>query len=175
MLGGIESTSVAERKWLEGSGGRSIGQLIELEDTYRFDSIVIAIENALLAKTEVNATERVVLTVEAMEREVNNGGFQQFFLNSSNEFAPVLVAALQQIGASKTAGIADRAARAIGATSDWPSERYERAASEADEDTLRELSACDESYYASGEAIADMLFEFIKVNQANIDPNADAA
>jgi Domain of unknown function (DUF4375) len=32
--------------------------------------------------------ERAVLTVAALEEEVNNGGFDQFFRNSSRRFAP---------------------------------------------------------------------------------------
>ena len=51
-----------------------------LEHAYRIDSIVVAIEGALMEKPSPTATEQIVLAVEAMEREVNNGGFQQFFL-----------------------------------------------------------------------------------------------
>ena len=162
-------------KWLDGPDGRSIEQLIELEGTHRIDSIVAAIEDALMEKADLNATERVVLAVEAIEREVNNGGFEQFFVNSSDEHAPMMVSALEEIGAVKTAEIADRAALALGATPDWPPERYEAAASEANESILAELSDCDDAYHACGEAIADLLFEFIKANKADIDLSGESA
>jgi hypothetical protein len=166
---------MAEAKWLDGVGGRSLDQLIQLAATHRIDSIVIAIEDALLEKAEVSATEQVVLAVESMEREVNNGGFEQFFCNASVAYAPVLVSALEQIGAPKTAEIADRAASVLGAESDWPSERYEVAVSKVDESTQAELSACDNAYHSSGEALADLLFEFIKANKADIELSADSA
>ena len=166
---------MAEKEWLDGSDGRSIEQLIELEESYRIDSIVLAIENALMAKADLTEAEQVVLAVEAMEREVNNGGFEQFFLNSSNEYVPVLVSALKRIGAAKTAEIADRAGTILGAAPDWLSERYEAAVSAAEESARAELSACDDAYYASGEAVADMLFAFIKANKADFDLGADSA
>lgn len=166
---------MTEKEWLDERGGRNIEQLIALELTHRIDSIVVAIEDALMAKSEVTEAEQVVLTVEAMEREVNNGGFEQFFLNSSNQYAPVLVSALKQIGAAKTADIANRACKVLGAAPGWPSERYEASASKADESTRAELNACDNAYFASGEAIADMLFAFIKANKGNIYLTTDSA
>lgn len=160
---------MAEKQWLAEAGGRSLEQLIALETTHRIDSIVVAIEAALMAKTEGTEAEHVVLAVEAMEREVNNGGFQQFFVNSSNEFARSIVPALQRIGAERTAGIADEAIRALGAADDWPPEQYEVAVAHADEATLAKLSECDNAYYASGEAIADLLFAYIKIHRNEID------
>jgi hypothetical protein len=37
------------------------------------------------------------------------------------------------------------------------------------------LSACDNAYHSSGEALADLLFEFIKANKADIELSADSA
>lgn len=165
---------MTDKKWLDEAGGQSIEQLIQLEKTHRIDSIVVAIESALMEKAEVTESEKVVLAVEAMEREVNNGGFHQFFLNASDEYAPILVFALEQIGAPKTAEIADRAAKTLGAESDWPSERYELAASRANNAILAELGACDDEFYASGEAISELLFEFVKLNKFDIDLDSDS-
>jgi len=56
-----------------------------MEDGYRVDSLVLAMESALDAKDRrtLSPEERVVLAVEALEREVNNGGYDQFFLRWS--------------------------------------------------------------------------------------------
>ncbi len=43
--------------------------------------------------------------VEELEAEVNNGGFDQYFFNSSGENAAAVIGALDKIGATKTAGI----------------------------------------------------------------------
>ena len=109
-------------QWLEGYGGRSIDELVELAASYRIDSIVVAIEDALMSEADMSSAEKVVLAVEAMEREVNNGGFEQLFSNSSNEFAPVLVSALERIGTMRTAEIARRAVKAISAAPNWTPE-----------------------------------------------------
>ena len=166
---------MSEKQWLDESGGRSVDQLLELANTHRIDSIVLAIEGALMAKPEVSSSEEVVLAVEAMEREVNNGGFEQFFSNSSNLFAPVLVSALERIGAVKTAEIAKRASRALGAAPEWTAEQFEGAALAANEPTRAELNACDEAYYVAGEDIADRLFDFIKRNRAEIEIGPSSA
>ena len=57
---------------------------------------------SLEGRTET-AVERVVRAVEALEREVNNGGYSQFFINPPVESAPDIVAALRQIDCPKTA------------------------------------------------------------------------
>lgn len=42
---------------------------------------------------------------QCLEREVNNGGFEQFFGNSSGAHAHETIASLQEIGAKHTAGL----------------------------------------------------------------------
>jgi hypothetical protein len=71
-----------------------------------------------------------------------------------------------------TAAIARRAVRALGAAPDWTGEQFRNAVLSASESTLAELRACDQTYYATGEAIADQLFEFIKLNHTKIEIGA---
>jgi len=56
------------------------------------------------------------LLSEALEREVNNGGYSQFFTDSSGEFAPVMVDCLKRIDCPIVAGITAEALKAIGYT-----------------------------------------------------------
>ncbi len=55
--------------------------------------------------------QRVFSTIWAVESEVNNGGFAQYFLNSSAETAAFVADALETIGAPSTADICRRAIR----------------------------------------------------------------
>lgn len=73
--------------FLEGYEGQTLQQLIAMKENYRIDSLVLAIEQALNAKpdTELSNAERVVLAIEALEREVNNGGYHQFFINAGRD------------------------------------------------------------------------------------------
>ncbi len=165
---------MSEEQWLESVGDRTIDEVVQLEGSYRIDSIVLAIESALLEKANLTPTERIVVTIEAMEREVNNGGFNQFFFNSSNEYAGELAAALREIGIPEIATIAERALKAIGARPDWTYEDFEEAAEDPDDTTRAELDACDEAYYGTENGIANTLFEYIKRNKANIHLGVDA-
>lgn len=58
---------------------------------------------------KLNSSQRVLLIIESLEREINNGGFHQFYWNSSGNYAMETVEALNQIGATKTAGIVKKA------------------------------------------------------------------
>ncbi len=44
-----------------------------------------------------------------LEREINNGGFNQYFVNSSGDFAHETILSLKAIGADKTADILQKA------------------------------------------------------------------
>jgi Domain of unknown function (DUF4375) len=160
-------------KWLDGHSGETTEQLLSLEGKYRTDSLVLAFEQAIGQKAKregrqsLTDQERIVLAVEALEREVNNGGYDQFFLNSSREFAPVIVGALERIGCKKTANVTRRAIKALG-ISDLTSDAIEAVISTPDEGRRSKLNRCDDSYYKSAEPIADRLFAFIKANKASI-------
>jgi hypothetical protein len=62
---------------------------------------------------------------QCLEREINNGGFNQYFLNSSGDFAHKTVQSLQTIGANKTAVILQKAIDQF-PNSNVPEERTKR-------------------------------------------------
>jgi len=173
-----ERTAVLKRSqpgptWLDGYSGQSVDQLLSLEGKYRIDSLVVAFEQAIDQKAQhggvqsLTDEERVVLAVEAFEREVNNGGYDQFFVNSSREFAPTIVGALKRIGCKLTAAITQRAIAALG-VSELTSEAIDAAMAGNNEQRLAKLNRCDDSYHKNAEPIADRLFAFIKANKAGI-------
>jgi hypothetical protein len=85
--------------------------LRETDDT----AFAIAMSNLVFARCEavgfaaLSEAEQTVYCLDALEREVNNGGFSQFFLNSSGDTALETVAALERLGAAHTAGLVRRA------------------------------------------------------------------
>jgi len=54
--------------------------------------------------------EEVARLVELLEGEINNGGFHQFFYNSTGDETSKVIQALKKIGALKAANIVERAA-----------------------------------------------------------------
>lgn len=160
---------VAGEKFLESYKGETTDQLLEMEGEYRIDSLVLAFEQAIQGKGSqgpIAPQERYVLAVEGLEREVNNGGYSQFFTNSSHEFVDVIEQALLAIGCPKTAAITRDAISALGIAGPVSGDKAEQVVLAEDQAVLDALSACDQRYYDNDEAIADRLFAWIKENRA---------
>ncbi len=156
--------------FLESYGGQTLDELIALESDYRIDSLVLAVEQALTDKLrgQLTEAEMVVLAVEGMEREVNNGGYQQFFGNSSGEFTSFLVRALELIGCQKVATISADAISALALPPNYDDGMVEEALVALSIDQSTKLEDCDNRYYGCDEPIADRLFEYIKSNRDSI-------
>jgi Protein of unknown function (DUF1553)/Protein of unknown function (DUF1549)/Domain of unknown function (DUF4375)/Concanavalin A-like lectin/glucanases superfamily/Planctomycete cytochrome C len=160
-----------ERQWLDGYNGETVDELIALEGKYRTDSLVLAFEQAMDQKAaregddKLTNEERVILAIEALEREVNNGGYGQFFVNSSREYAPIIVDALRRIGCPKTAEITQTAMKVVQKTP-MTDEEIENGTWEEDEERQESLGECDTLYFERPESIEESLFEFIKANRA---------
>jgi hypothetical protein len=150
--------------FLKGYSGQTTDELLALVDNYRVDSIVLAFEEALLHKptADLSREEKYVLAVAALEREVNNGGYLQFFTNPSNEFAAVIEEALRAIDCPVTAQTTHDALGALDLDSDLAPAAVEAAALEADEAVSEVLEECDNRYFDDGEPVADRLFAWIR-------------
>jgi hypothetical protein len=166
---------VPNPQWLDGYSGETVDELIALEGKYRTDSLVLAFEQAMDQKAsrfgidKLTAEERVILAVEALEREVNNGGYDQFFVNSSREYASIIVDALRRIGCPKTAEITQKALRLVQNTP-ITNEETEDGMSEENDQRAEALGKCDSLYFERPENIEESLFAFIKANRAKIEP-----
>ena len=109
--------------------------------------------------------EKVVLFIENLEREVNNGGFSQFFWNSSGDYAQETLAALKSIGANKTAEIVSKAF-SVWPNGNIPSDRVARQNTlETIEDkSVETWNICDDTFYEYEDDISSLLFIFVKAN-----------
>ena len=154
--------------FLASYSGQTTDELLALEGEYRIDSLVLAFEQAIQGKARRSREESYVLAVEALEREVNNGGFSQFFGNSSGEFAPLVERALRAIDCPKTADIARDAIAALAVDGELAGAAVAHAVSEEDEEIRLHLARCDDRYFSNDEPIADRLFAWIKANRATV-------
>lgn len=160
------------RKWLIYSG-QSAKELLSSEGQYGTASLVLGFEHGIQNKAKrkgehsLSEEERFVLAVEALEREVNNGGYEQFFTNASWVFAPIIVRALQRIGCPVTAAITQTAIDALG-ISELSVETINTVMRKKDPNLDIKLEWCDEAYYTGPEPIADRLFAYIKANRHRI-------
>jgi Domain of unknown function (DUF4375) len=109
--------------------------------------------------------QKVFSAIWGVESEVNNGGFSQFFLNSSAETAPFLVEALETIGAPKTADICKRAI-AVAFPSGLPKnpETMQSIAADFSEDVLEKLESLDQEFFAYPHNLTDLLFAYVSAH-----------
>ena len=91
------------KPFLEQYGGQTVEELIAMQDRYRIDSLLCALEMGIeqsLARrslTDLSVPEWTLLAIEGLQREVNNGGYHQFFLNSSADYVHGIVHAMERI------------------------------------------------------------------------------
>ncbi len=162
---------MSEGKWLNGYSGQTTDELLRLDGPYRTESIVLAFEQAIDLKAyhrgsgSVSAEEQVLLAVEALEREVNNGGYSQFFLNSSKEYAPIVVDALNRIGCGDAALLTQRAIEALGIGGPMTVEAIDLAMERDNGERDAKLQECDERYYGVVGCLAAPLLEFVRRNR----------
>ncbi len=86
------SYSLADLGWLEGYSGQAIDEILAFEGTEGIDRLLFALEDAIQEKikasgpSKMTGVERMVLSLMALSREVNNGGYGQFFRNPFRRF-----------------------------------------------------------------------------------------
>ena len=136
--------------------------------------MVLAFEQALDQKAErvgqerLTEEERVVLAIEALEREVNNGGYNQLFINSSKEYTPFFVDALNRVGCTKVAELTQQAIDILGIEGPITIEAIDCVMQEENEELVERLGECDVRYYKAAGDLAGQLLEFIKSNKDRI-------
>ena len=112
--------------------------------------------------SDQSVPQKVFSSIWAVESEVNNGGFSQYFLNSSAETAGFVAEALTIIGAPNTADICKRAIAAAfpgGLPSD--PEAISSAALEFSDEIEEELNALDGAFYQYPHDLTKLLFAYV--------------
>ena len=119
---------------------------------------------------ELSLEERVFLHVWELEAEVNNGGFDQYFINSSGDHAAEAVESLEAIGAVQAAAIAKIAISVAFGNSPPPEDEGARDSvmRALPEEKLEQLSACDNEFYLYPDNLTELLFSYVVANTGAI-------
>ena len=151
-------------------GNDNMEHIWNLTDTNDF---VVAMTEHLDNKTQygedmsaLSEAERIFYITQTLEMEVNNGGFSQFFYNSSGNFSNELVGAFTAIGAYATAAICQKAISAFGR--DIPVDRDEREEmlDELESDEFDEiLEECDNAFYDYEDNLNELNYNFVMKNK----------
>ena len=103
---------------------------------------------------------------QCLEREINNGGFNQYFFNSSGDFAHKTIQSLQTIGANKTADILQKAIDQF-PNSNVPEDRTERQEIlEQIEETADVVwEDLDQKFFSYEDDLNTLNIEFVRKNK----------
>ncbi len=158
--------SLADLGWLDGYPAQSMDELLSFEGSETPIALLAAAEEVLHRKIKAErnwtGTERMIVTVMALYREVNNGGFDQYFRNLSVSHASVIVDDLKRTGCTETAKIAQKAVKAL-RTRDLKPDGIRAVMSKPSEERDAALHDCDEEFYKLNE-IPSRLFAYMREN-----------
>jgi hypothetical protein len=132
--------------------GQTTAEILAARETHSPISLLFAFEWGIQAKAKkigeknLSEEERLVLAVLAVDREVNNGGFDQFFRNSSRRFAPTIVQSLRTLGRDDAAKLCERAIEALN-LAELTVTAVEKVMQLSDPEREAILNACDEEYF----------------------------
>jgi len=123
-----------------------------------FDDIVIT------SRTDLErhpAPIQVALCMHRLEAEVNNGGFHQFFFNSSGEIVPHTLHALSEIGALNTKCLLEQAI-AVAFPAGYPKDpaNIQSALAEYD-DVADKLEPLDSEFFLYAEPLSDLVNDYL--------------
>lgn len=111
---------------------------------------------------------QMVYSTLALEGQVNNGGFNQFFFNSSGQYANMALQSLEMIGANDYYEILQKAIEIHWKERSNPELQnlYSLRTLDAFSRSynLTSLGECDEKFYALGERLTEIRLKFIRSN-----------
>jgi hypothetical protein len=118
---------------------------------------------------QLSRPEQVFRAIWDLEAEVNNGGFYQYFQNSSGALVPNVVDALHVIGADQMADIVQHAIDVVGRDIAWNDDnaRLARLGALAPEATA-ELESCDQRFFAYPDNLTTLLYRYVDEHRSDI-------
>ena len=102
--------------------------------------------------SQLNQHEKVFMAMSLIAMEVNNGGFDQFFLNQGTRWNEIIVPAAEAIKAYEVAAICRQAL-----------EIYEEHSGQ--EDPIEELDACDQEFYNCNDPYMSLIVKYARNNK----------
>jgi Domain of unknown function (DUF4375) len=131
---------------------------------------IMAIDNLLAPifysePEKLSDEEKVIVYIGELEREVNNGGFSQFFFNTSGDYTEEVIQSLQKIGSIKFLSLAE-SAKAQFPNFIVPADKAERRQilEEIDEDANNKWNDLDNEFYQYEEDIYSLMSSYIERN-----------
>ncbi|MBD3922144.1 DUF4375 domain-containing protein [Paenibacillus sp. PR3] len=145
--------------------------IIQMLDEYKDNEhgFIIELSQVLFDKTNygehLDRLDEIELTfylINELEMEVNNGGLDQYFFNSSGKNAKKAIAALHKIEATFTANLVQEAQKCYDGGWKGPLLRFFHLYNE--DKQLAEMDKFDKVFYEYRESISELLINYIRKN-----------
>ena len=145
-------------------------EIMQIADPY---DLVIELSGYICEKCDygdnmkaLSEPERVFYVTQELLMEVNNGGFSQYYFNSSGDLAGEVVSAFEAIGAQKTADICRRANESFGC--EIPTDRQKRW-DMLDEYQTEEVNdilyECEDEFFSLDEDVSMLAYEYVMAHR----------
>ena len=152
---------------------QEISNIWEIEDKNDF---MVALNGCLCRKCaygdelqNLSNEEKTVYLCQTFESEINNGGFSQFFYNSSGDYTAETIKALKEIGALKTVAIFQKAI-SIFPHSIVPQDRDERSDlldTILNDEVNKVLECADKEFYRYEDNLLDLSYSYVQSSAAH--------
>ena len=147
----------------------TIDEVLEIADPNSF-SIAISdlVAQSPRSLADLRPAERVVWCVSELEREVNNGGFVIFFMNSAGDLASETVDALETVGAHRVASLLREAMAVFPPPGPATNRTVREAQVEALPDTATETwNRLDEQFFRYPDDLSGLLRAHVAAHKAD--------
>jgi hypothetical protein len=162
-----EKTIGEERRYRQGDAMLFGGKVEAILKKKTGQDAIIEIDNLLSPvfykkPQSLSVPERNICYIEDLEREVNNGGLDQFFVNSSGDNTQETISALREIGSVRFLGILESATKQF-PEARVPKDRDERMAvmEQIEDKTGPVWDSLDTEFYKYEEDIYGLLTSYI--------------
>lgn len=155
----------AEREY--GSLGTTTDEILSHEDSKILGGLNYRIGRK--AAFRITEPERRLVAVYWLWGEVNNGGFDQYFFNSSGDDSEAALAGLKEMGAPGAAALLERAMQVFpGGKPPAECRRRVRAMEKLGRDGEAAWERCDNEFYALKEDLHELMLAYAKQKRAEI-------
>jgi hypothetical protein len=118
---------------------------------------------------QLTLPEQVFRCIWELESEVNNGGFEQYYMNSSGDTAFAVEGALKRIGAHKCAKIV-HCANDLFPRGEPPRDQRERQNlwSSICEESMEQLDELDQEFFQYPDDLSSLLYDYVMNHREEI-------
>jgi hypothetical protein len=115
--------------------------------------------------------QKVFSAIWALESQVNNGGFEQYFASGDGDTATFAPTALRAIGANKCAAIVENALHTV-SRYDLPADQAKRQEiiDSLSDEVCEKLNEIDAEFFEYPDNLSDLLYAFVQSHPDTFGP-----